>query len=230
MICLWFVMLFLLVQGRWRLKPLCLGCMCLYVSMAQQQGMVETLSYPAFVGPSSPAINTQQSSLNFFNEFSIWPKWLLPPLHFSDFRGAIMCYCRIDQNGTVIGGGQFSVCVTWVTWVTSHHSDTKHWPTDFALPAPHPFEKGKRKWYLISLMNKIMHVIFSVVVVILPADKNPCQMLPTSSSFLQQARSSPNDFASLVWFFLYIKTFWLLRFFFTKKAFFMEISQKKCDI
>jgi len=128
------------------------------------------------------------------------------------------------------GGGQFSVCVTWVTWVTSHHSDTKHWPTHFALPAPHPFEKGKRKWYLISLMNKIMHVIFSVVVVILQADKNPCQMLPTSSSFLQQARSSPDDFASLVWFFLYIKTFWLLRFFFTKKAFFMEISQKKCDI
>ena len=98
---LWFVMLFLLVQGRWRLKPLCLGCMYLYVSMAQQQGMVATLSYPAFVGPSLPVINTQQSSPNSFNEFGIWPKWLLPLLHFGDLGGAITCYFQIDQNGTV---------------------------------------------------------------------------------------------------------------------------------
>ena len=37
----------------------------------------------------------------YFNGFGTWPKWPLPPLHFGDLRGAIMCHCWINQNGTV---------------------------------------------------------------------------------------------------------------------------------
>ena len=37
----------------------------------------------------------------YSNGFGTWPKWPLPLLHFSNLGDAVMCYCWIDQNGTV---------------------------------------------------------------------------------------------------------------------------------
>ena len=39
--------------------------------------------------------------LQFLNDFSTWPKWMLHLLHFGYLGGVITHYCQIDWNGTV---------------------------------------------------------------------------------------------------------------------------------